>query len=337
MGRLRGYRRHLTVLVGLSLGLAACGGASTPAPTTTRPTPPASTQAAQVAYAGSLQALNERSMGPAFHAATGLAYQGRGGGSFGLSREIQAGEISPNVFESMGSAPITSLGAKARWYVEVASSPLVIAYSPTSRFAPDLTAVAQGRRPLSYLFNMFTEPGFRLGRTNPLTDPQGRAFAQMVYLAQSQFSLPPGSAAQVLGNLVNSPEIFSETSLDAHLQAGQLDAASAFLSQAKQLGLPYIALPASLNFSDSAMAQTYASSSITLGGKSYPGHPLTVDETTLGAPNSAAARFVAFTLSPSGRALWKRAGFTPLAPVVHGDMAAVPAPVRAELATLSAH
>ena len=39
-------------------------------------------------------------------------------------------------------------------------------------------------------------------------------------------------------------QIFEEAALDSRLQAGQLDAASAYLSQAKQLHLHYIMLPA---------------------------------------------------------------------------------------------
>ena len=309
----------------LALALTACGRAGRPRTTGA---------AADVAYAGSLQFLNEKVIGPAFARATGFAYQGRGGGSVGLSHEILAGEITPNVFESVGSGPIQPLLPRmTSWYVQFASSPLVVAYSPRSRFASQLSAIARGQKPLADLFTLMEQPGFLLGRTNPQTDPQGQAFYEMVELAQSELHLPATTVSRVLGPLDNPSQVFAETTLESRLQAGQLYAASAFLSQAIQLHLPYITLPAEMNFGDPALASEYAAASLDLGsGHVVHGVPLVLDITTVGGQDAQAAdSFVAYTLSPAGRRAMQAAGYTLLQPTVFGSRSAVPKGVLGDL------
>lgn len=288
---------------------------------------------AVVAYAGSLQLVNEKVVGPAFSHTTGYGYQGRGGGSFAMASEVQAGVIDPGVFMSVGAAPISRLEPRrTRFYVELFSSPLVVAYNPHGPYAAQLAAVADHRRPLADLFTLMAKPGFRLGRTDPATDPQGRAFVEMVQLAQGTLSLPPGTARAVLGPVDNPSQVFAETLLDAQLQAGQLDAASAFLSQAMQLHLPYIALPQTLNFGNPRDGRRYAAARAVLAsGQVVHGVPLVVDATLLDRRSPAAVAFLRYLLSPAGRAAYARAGYTPLPPRIVGNRADVPASVRHEL------
>ncbi len=296
-----------------------------------------------VAYAGSLERVNDTTLGPAFTDKTHIAYQGRGGGSFGLAHEIMASEIQPGVFESVGSGPIKLLEPKfTSFYVQFMASPLVIAYNPHSRYASLFSRVQQGKASLKQLFEAMTSPGFRLGRTNPATDPQGQAFVMMVHLAVAYLHLPSGTARRILGGTgLGAPsQIFSETSLDAHLQAGQLDAASAFLSQAVQYHLPYVALPAAINFGDPAYSSSYAAASLLLpGGKVVHGTPLTVDITAIRenhVPLSSSTKgyskqaisFISFVLSPRGRAIYKNAGYELLKEQVVGNPASVPSIVE---------
>jgi molybdate/tungstate transport system substrate-binding protein len=318
-------------LATLGLAAAACGSNSGTA------NPPSSTVSgtASVAYAGSLQLLDEKVMGPAFSKATGYGYQGRGGGSFAVAQQIQSKEISPNVFESIGAAPVALLEPKfTSWYVQVAASPIVVVYSPKSPFAPQLRAIAEGHKPLSDLFTLMEQPGFHLGRTNPDTDPQGQAFYEMVQLAGARYHLPPGTTAKILGSLDNPSQVFAETALEARLQAGQLDAASAFLSQAIQLHLPYIALPPAIDFGDPLLASTYAKATLTLtGGKSVHGVPLVVDVTVIGTHDrAAAAAFVAYLLSGSGRGELHRGGYSLVTPRLVGRASGAPKAVRHALA-----
>ena len=292
---------------------------------------------ADVAYAGSLTNLNEKVIGPAFTKATGHPYLGRGAGSKALSQEIAAGEIAPNVFESVGGKPIEALEPKfTSWYVQFAASPIVVAYNPSSKYASQLKAIASGSKPISDLFTLMEQPGFNLGRTDPNLDPQGAAFILMLMLAQKQYHLPADTVTKIIGGApasASSPTIFDETALEPRLQAGQLDAASAYLSQAIQLHLPYIALPASINQGDPALKAQYAAASFKLAsGEVAQGKPLVIDITTIGTKDKAAAgAFVAYVLSKAGLALHKQGGSTLLPPTAVGHTAAIPPAVKAEL------
>ena len=334
----------LAMLTGAALAVGACsssgssgpgGPDSAPASASSGGARPSGT--ADVAYAGSLANLNEKVIGPAFSKAKGDAYQGRGAGSTALAQEIKSGEIAPNVFESIGGKPIESLEPKfTSWYVQFASSPIVVAYNPASTYGSQFAAIASGAKPLSDLFTLMATPGFKLGRTDPNLDPQGVAFIEMLMLAQKQYGLPSGIVTKIIQgqpSSANSPTIFEETALEPRLQAGQLDASSAYLSQAIQLRLHYITLPSSLNLGDPALAAQYKTASFKLAnGQLQTGKPLSVCITTIGTKDQAAAdAFVAYVLSQPGRALHKQGGYTLLTPKAFGSTAAIPAGIKSEL------
>jgi len=307
-----------------------------------------------VAFAGSLLALDNEVIGPAFERATGYGYTGRGGGSIGLAHEIAAGEIAPDVFESVGASPISVLEPRfTTWSVQLASSPLVIAYNPHSPYASIFHAVASGRAPLSDAFEAMASKGFLLGRTNPATDPQGQAFVMMMELAQSYLHLPAGTLERILGTGIvrgeggNESQIFSETSLDAHLQAGQLDAASAFLSQAVELHLDYLTLPPAIDLGDPAYASSYAKAHLVVPGTTpgttttVHGAPLVIDATTITEPGqsasdrAAAAAFVAYLASAPGRSAFAKEGFSLVPERIMGDSHAVPRAVVQAVGSVS--
>lgn len=304
---------------GLVLWLTGCG------PVASTGSPPATVQ---VAYAGSLALLNEQAIGPAFHRATGYAYQGRGGGSYGLAHELSSGTIHADVFESIGYGPIAALATHSPgWAVQYAASPLVVAYNPRSPYAGQLNAIRAGREPLSALFTLMATPGFHLGRTNPDTDPQGQAFLMMLQLAVRQYHLPANLYTRIIGSPQNSRQIYSEEGILSLLQAGGLDASSAFLSEAVQRHLSYIKLPAPLNFGDPAEAAWYRTAHLTLSsGRVVTGKPLTIDITALGRhPSPGALAFIRFQLSARARRLYTQMGYTLLPATVVGQSSRAPA------------
>src|ERR1700761_5444243 len=140
-----------------------------------------------VAYASSLQYLNEKVVSPAFTAAEGYKFSGRGAASGDLETDIAGGEISPNVFESVGGDNITPLEPKfTKWYVQYAGTSIVLAYNPKSKYASQFKAVADGSKNVCSLFsNTLQTSGLKLGRTDPNVDPQGRDFIFMLELAQT--------------------------------------------------------------------------------------------------------------------------------------------------------
>jgi molybdate/tungstate transport system substrate-binding protein len=325
------------VATGLAGPVSASGRPSSPASQR-----PATSGTANVAYAASLINLNEKVVGPAFTKATGFGYSGTAGPSLALSKSILAGEITPNVFTSVGSAPIQALEPKfTRWYVRYAASPIVVAYNPHGKYGAELKAIAKRKRPLKDLFQLMATPGFALGRTDPNIDPQGQAFVEMLLLAKTQLHLSSATIAKILGGpagSANDPGIYAEASLEATLEAGQLDAASAYYAQAVQLHLPYIQLPSTLNFGNPNGAAHYKTASFELAnGTVATGKPLVLDITTIhenvatSADVAAGDAFVAYVLSHKGLKLYAAGGYTLLHPTLFGPASAVPGVIRKEV------
>jgi molybdate/tungstate transport system substrate-binding protein len=326
------------LLAVVCLGLAAgCGSSSSSPTSSSSPAAGKPSGTADVAYAASLLYLNEKIVAPAFHSATGMNYTGRAGPSGGLQQEISAGEISPNVFEAVGGDNITPLFPKfTKWYVQYAGTSIAVAYNPKSKYASEFAAIASGKKPIQDLFTLMQQPGFKLGRTDPNLDPQGRAFIYMLELAQSTYHLPADTVAKILGTTnyadANSPQVFDEAALPARLQAGQLDASSAYQSQAIQLHLHYILLPTAINLADPALATHYHTASITITGNvTKHGSPLVIDITTIAPTSPAGNAYVKYVLSPAGLALYRKGGYTVFKPAAFGTMSAIPASIRSEL------
>jgi molybdate/tungstate transport system substrate-binding protein len=323
---------------------SAPASTSAPAATSAAASSPAAsasasvTGTANVAYASSLEYLNENVVKPAFTAATGAGFSGTANASGTLESDIAAGEISPNVFESVGSDNITPLEPKfTSWYIPYAGTSMVIAYNPKSKYASEFKAYADGSKPLSTLFSTLLQtPGLKLGRTDPNTDPQGRDFIYMLELAQSYYHLPSDTVAKILGTsdfgTSNSSQIYAESSLDSTLESGQLDASSAFVTQAIELHLDYIPLPVNINLGSAALASTYQAASVTLeNGMTKHGSPQVINITQIGKPTPAGTAFIAYTLSPAGLAQYKAGGFKLITPTLVGDKSDVPSAILSEL------
>src|SRR5258708_12064540 len=87
---------------------------------------------------------------------------------------------------------------KAESAAPIARTEMVIAYSPKSKFATKLTAAAEGK---GNWWEVLQEPGLRFGRTDPVTDPQGRNIIFSMMLAEKLLrrpGLPPKILAPTL-------------------------------------------------------------------------------------------------------------------------------------------
>jgi molybdate/tungstate transport system substrate-binding protein len=321
---------------GCSSGSSSSSGGSSASAKASASAKPTGT--ANVAYASSLQYLNEKIVAPAFTKAEGYKFSGHGGASGDLETDIAGGELSPNVFESVGGDNITPLQPKyTKWYVQYAGTSIVVAYNPKSKYASDFKAIADGSKPLCSLFSSTLQtPGLKLGRTDPNVDPQGRDFIYMLELAQSYCKLPSDTVAKILGTsdfgTSKSSQIYAESALDSTLQSGQLDASSAFITQAVELHLSYIKLPDQISLASADMAAAYKKATVKLeNGMTKKGSPQVIDITAIGTPTSPGNAFIKYTLSPAGLAQYKQGGFTVLTPTVFGDKSAVPAAIQSEL------
>ena len=317
------------------IGLATACGSSSPS---TGSGPKLPTGNVNVAYASSLQYLNEKVISHEFTTDEGYKFVGTGGASGTLESEIAAGTIHPDVFESVGGDNITPLfPAFTTWYVQFAGTQMVLAYNPNSKYASQFKAFADGSQPLAGLFTLLETPGLKLGRTDPASDPQGRNFIYMLELAQSYYHLSSDTVTKILGGTPgssNSPQINAESALDSTLQSGQLDAASAYINQAVELHLDYIKLPSAINLGDASLADTYKTATVTITPQdgsptTKKGSPQVIDITIIGKPSAAALAFVKYTLSKAGLALYKSGGFS--LPPVTATGSGIPAPISSEL------
>jgi molybdate/tungstate transport system substrate-binding protein len=255
-----------------------------------------------VLYAGSLVNMMERGIGPAFDKATGDRFQGYAGGSKLLADQVKGKLRQGDVFISavpkvndslMGSAN----GDWVTWYVSFAQSPLVIGYNPASRFAADFKA-----KPW---YEVLTEPGIRLGRTDPKLDPKGELTVALMQKAATYYKMP-GLAQSVLGAPENAAQVLPEETLVGRLQSGQLDAGFFYSTETAEAKIPAITLPAGMT-------------------------PKAVYTVTIlrNPPNpGGATQFVAYLLGPNGQNLMKQHGLTLLRPAIAGTASAAPPEIR---------
>lgn len=210
----------------------------------------------------------------------------------------------------------------ATWYLGFVSNQITLAYTSHSKGAGQLT-------PANW-YKLVSQPGVRIGRSNPAADPSGYQFLQMLQLAQGYYH-DPGLAAAVLRNSPDSSVAETETSLIAALQSGQIDYLAIYKTNALEQHLKYIALPAQINLSDQSMAASYAKVFVdagSLGNKQAKPiiYGLTIPSN---APDQALARkFIAFVLSAQGQQIMAANGFVVISPALASSHGKVPAALR---------
>lgn len=236
-----------------------------------------------VLYAGSLVGLMQNQLGPAFTSATGHGVTGFSGGSTALATQIKGKVHAADVFISASPDVNRELEGSANgdwvsWYGTFATSELVLGYNPHSRFAADLKS-----KPW---YQVITESGFRLGSTDPATDPKGKLVVQALTETAAR-EHDPGLA----GLTVRTSTLYPEETLVGRLQAGQLDAGFFYASEAASAKIATVPL------TGTDLKATY-----------------TVTVLNRARHEQAAAAFVSYLLGPRGRAELERDGFTLLKP-----------------------
>jgi molybdate/tungstate transport system substrate-binding protein len=220
--------------------------------------------------AGSLDTLMTKSVGPAFHAATGYTLVDTSHGSGTLAANIKDKVAVADVFVSASPADDALLEGAANgdwvsWYASFAASPEVLGYYPKSKFAKDLQTMPW--------YKVITMPGFRLGRTNPTQDPGGVLAAEALNETAAAQHLP---ALKTLAT--ETSDEYAENPEEADIQTGALDAAFMYEADANSQASPFVKL------TGVTLAGNYT---IALINK---------------APHLAAAEaFIKFLLGPSGQ------------------------------------
>jgi molybdate/tungstate transport system substrate-binding protein len=233
--------------------------------------------------AGSLDTLMTKTIGPAFHAATGYTLVDTSHGSGTLEADIKNKVAVADVFVSASPADVAGLmgasnGNWASWYALFASSPEVLGYYPKSKFAKDLQTMPW--------YKVITLPGFRLGRTDPSQDPGGVLAAEALNETAAAQNPP---ALKTLAT--EQSDVYAENPEEADIQTGQLDAAFMYEADANSQASPFVPL------TGTSLAGNYA---ITLVNN---------------APHLAAAEaFIQFLLGAAGQAAMKADNFQIVSP-----------------------
>jgi molybdate/tungstate transport system substrate-binding protein len=269
----------------------------------------------RVAYAGSMGVVMDRVLGPTFEKAHGVQFQGIGMGAYALARLLAAKQQQADVFVPITPGPVkvvqeAGLLGEA---VPVASTQMVITYSPKSRFASQFEAAAAGRTPW---WHVLKSPGLHFGRTDPATDPQGQNIIFTMLLAERYYN-QPDLVSTILGSYQNPTQIFTEPSLLTRLEGAQIDAASGYQSATISHHLPYVPLPDEINLSNpDKVTDWYSKVEFTIkltNGKetTLQTQPLVFYAGVLrNAQNPELGRkFVEFLLSPEGQKLFRDSGY----------------------------
>jgi molybdate/tungstate transport system substrate-binding protein len=286
-------RFALGLLAGAAIALAASGAASG-APLAR----PAASGTVSTLFAGSLLNYMERDFGPSFAKATGYGYRGFAGGSTELAAQIKGDVRQGDVFISASSSADNLLegsgagGGWVSWYTTFASSPLMLAYDPDSSFGKQL---ARGKP----WYEVITEPGILVGRTDPKLDPKGILTVEAVEAAGRKLHRP------ALTRALRAFPVYPEAALVGRLQAGQLDAGFFYAVEASSAHLVTVPL---------TPAYKYANYTVTILNR---------------AGNQAgAAALVRYLLNAQRTFTLKKNGLVTLTPQFSGRKSAVPTSLR---------
>lgn len=253
--------------IAIALALGACGGSASGKGTV------------NVLYAGSLEAVMNQRIGPAFERATGYTFNGYPAGSKDLASEIRGKVRVGDVFISAAPAVNQTLEGAAggdwvSWYAPFATTRLVLGYNASSSYAHALRTQPW--------YRVIARAGFRLGFTDPRLDPKG-VLTQVALKKTATIAHEPA-----LDRIASDQsDLFPEQDLVGRLQAGQLDGGFFYTVEASAAHIPTVSI---------APINAVATYTVTVLHR---------------APNSkGAVAFVKFLLSARGRSLLHAAGLT---------------------------
>lgn len=262
--------------------------------------------ALDVSYAGSMGSMMEGPIKAAAAKSLKLDFHGRAQGSNALAQLIVGGSIHSDVFIPVTPGPAMTVlkAGKADSAQPIAKTEMVIAYSPKSKLAPRFEAAAKGK---DDIWKVLQEPGVRFGRTDPVTDPQGRNIIFTVMLA-AKVAKQDDLVDKILGPTINEKQIFTEPTVMARLQSGELDASSAYKIQPAPLNLPYVTLPREINLSGQNVHNDHPEITLAVGGKNYVPEPLIYFASLLkDAPNAkGAAAFMEWLKGDEAQSIFRK-------------------------------
>ena len=242
----------------------------------------------------------------------------------------------------------------AGWDIESNSNQLVLAYTPTSKYAGEINS--------NNWYQIISRPDVALGLTDPRIDAVGYRTLMLLGLAASYYNDPTlvqdavGShfsmpiTADTLNGLttVSVPELLEPT--DSHLvlrnvdmellallQSGNIDYTLDYKSVVIQDGLNYLELPPEINLGNVSDAAGYQKVTVNMDYQRFA----TVSPVFQGSPiiygmtipnnaqnTTAAIKFIQFVLGPEGRQIFQNCNQPELMPPMCDNASALPGTLK---------
>lgn len=175
-------------------------------------------------------------------------------GSAAVRRMVVEGLREPDAVALADPRLLSGVADRATLF---ATNALVVAYDPASRYADELRADWR---------SAVRAEGIRLGRTDPARDPLGYRTVMALRLAERRSGLDAA--------VLDAATVLPETDLLNVVEGGAVDAAFVYRNMAVERDLPYVGLPAAIDFSDPAHAEAYATVSYELDHATIEGAPI---------------------------------------------------------------
>lgn len=216
---------------------------------------------------------------------------------------------------------------QVEWYLDFARNRMVLAYTPGSRFADEIT--------LDNWWEIVQRPGVEVGRSDPNLDPNGYRTLLTMQLAERYYE-KPGLYDMLLAHAPETNVRPKEADLVGLVQAGEMDYIWSYESLASAAGLKYVQLPEAIDLGSPADSAHYAMVQVRVRGKTrtdsvtFRGQPIVYAlSIPKRAPHSGLAeRFVEYLMSAEGKRIMRATGLDVLdEPIAVGS--GIPAVVAA--------
>jgi molybdate/tungstate transport system substrate-binding protein len=302
---------------------------------------PASSQQLIIYRAGSLSRAF-KPLEAAFTCQTGIPVKDMVMGSVDAARQITAGGQSCDLYAPADYSDIDLFmkpAGYADFNVVFAQGKMVLAYSVSSVAEKKLPPIAEAGVPfnpptsipkaLANWYRILTMPGVAIGGGNPFLDP-GAYRAYMIFQLAQDYYKVPNLYNNLMEHLVIPGADRSVPPVSALGKRFDFQLIYEHSAQAMASTNPdfhYVNLPDEINLSDPARSSYYANSSVVLPGLGTPqsAQSIAVPGTRVAwgitlmkdAPNREnAVRFLQLLLSPTGAAMLKENGPTPVVPAL---------------------
>jgi molybdate/tungstate transport system substrate-binding protein len=216
------------------------------------------------------------------------------------------------------------------WYAGFATNAITFVYTDKSRSADRLS-------PKNW-YQILSQRGVQIGRSNPDTDPSGYQTLQMLSLAERYYK-QPGLAAAILSNAPRTNMRDTETELIAALESGQIDYLAIYRSDARQHRFKNLELPPEIDLSDAKFAPSYAQASVQTANGTLTAKPIVYAVTI---PNNAphrewALKYVQFLLGAAGQETMVANGFGSIGPAIANDVVKLPVELKSSVRPWPSH